>query len=161
MEPFQQLREDAKKKIQVADHMLVMTYQVVNDPKLLIQVLDNVLKAMHLIIRAVLEYERLFKRIPPFPTTLEAQLLFMKQRLAAKYAMTEDDFAFIRKQKDLLLSHKQSPVEFIRKDKFVISDDRYNLKTLSMAEMKRNIATAKVLIDKLYKKTTENDRIFR
>lgn len=161
METFQRLRDEAKKKILIADHMLVMTYPVVNDPKLLLQVLENILKSLQLIVHACLEYERIFKRIPPYPDTLEGQLLVMQNKLANKYRFTPQDVAFIKKQKELLISHKESPVEFVRKDKFVISDERYNLKTLSMAEMKKNIATAKGLIGKLYQTTTENDRIFR
>lgn len=161
MESFQQLREDAKKKIQIADHMLIMTYQVVNDPKLLIAVLENVLQSIHLSIQSVLAYERLFKRIPPYPGTLEGQLMVIKQKLAKKYELTEEDFKLISAIKTLLQNHKSSPIEFIRNNKFVISDDSYNLKTLSMNDMKQHISKTKQLVHKLYAKTTENDRLFR
>ena len=66
MEQFQIERELAKQKIKVADHIISVTYPLVKDPKLLLGVLENIHSALMHCISAILEYDRLFKRIPPF-----------------------------------------------------------------------------------------------
>jgi len=66
MEKFQELRELSKKRIRVADHMLTMTYPLVQDSKLLLAVVENIFLALTYIMGSVLHYERTFKRIPLF-----------------------------------------------------------------------------------------------
>src|SRR3990172_8185358 len=111
MEVFQQLRDDARQKIHIADHMTVMTYKAVNDPKLLIAILDNIFGAIETIITGALEYERIFKRIPPYPAVFEGKFTFFRQHLARKYDFQEEDTKLVQKIRELLLEHKKSPVE--------------------------------------------------
>ena len=90
MEQFQTAREEAIKKLKIADHMLTITYQLVQDPKLLLAVLDNIYTAMEKAMSSVLYYERLFKRIPPFPENFEAKLIMFKTRVQPKYKINND-----------------------------------------------------------------------
>lgn len=116
MELFQQLGENAISKYKLADHMLTITYPVVNDPKLLIGILDNLFQACELAMSSLLEHERLFKRIPPYPENFEGKLHIFKQ-LMPKFGINEDNIHFLRKMRDILIDRKQSSLEFIKDNK--------------------------------------------
>jgi hypothetical protein len=73
MEKFQELREVAKKKLQLADHILTMTYPIVNDSKLLLAVVENMFLALTNAMGSVLYYE-----FPHFMITSQANSIYSK-----------------------------------------------------------------------------------
>ena len=64
MEKFQESLLKAKKKLHLADHMIFVTYKLVNDPRLLLSAIKNIFNSLQNTIDSLLCYERLFKRIP-------------------------------------------------------------------------------------------------
>ncbi len=160
MEHFQELREIAKKKIIVADHMLTQTYPMVKEPKLLLAVLENIFLALANAMTSLLEYERLFKRIPAYQETFDSKLNIFRIRLVDKYKIDKKYVQMISDVKETILEHKKSPVEFARKDKLVICDDEYQMKSISLAGIKQNISDTKQFIDIIQKITSKNEDIF-
>ena len=161
MENFQVLREKARQTIHRADHMLSMSYPLLNDPKILVSVALNLKNAVDMALTAVLEYERLFKRIPPFSDNFDSKFLIFREKIAPRYALNKEHIKLLMDLKEIAKAHEQSPMEFARKDKFVICSDSYELRTLSKDDLKRMISKAKVFIDETYKLTTQNDGIFK
>ena len=161
MEEFQLLRETAKKKISLADHMLTMTYPLVHDTKLLLVVLENVFLAMTNAMGSVLHYERLFKRVPPFTDNFENKFILFKEKCVHKYNIDPKYTGLLREIKDIIVQHRKSPVEFVRKDRFVICTENYKIKTISVDQIKGYIAHAKNFIQLTNLIVSKNDRIFR
>lgn len=161
MEEFQQFREVAKKKISLADHMLTMTYPLVNDTKLLLVVLENVFLAMTNAMGSVLYYERLFKRVPPFTDNFENKFHLFKEKCVNRYKISPDYITLLREIKEIIVQHRKSPVEFIRKDRFVICSENYKIKTISVDQIKEYIAKAKSFIQLTNFIVSKNERIFR
>ena len=62
MERYEIALENAKKNIRVADHMLSVTYKLVNDPKMLLAVMERINNALSYSVASILHYERLYKR---------------------------------------------------------------------------------------------------
>lgn len=141
--------DKALKNAKIADHMLTQTYPSVNDPKILVAVLENVFLSLTNAMAALLYYERLYKRIPPFHNTFESKFNIMKFKVAHRYSIDKDYMALISNVKSIIVSHKKSPVEFSRKDTFVICSDRYDLKTISPNEMKGYISKTKDFVQKV------------
>jgi len=161
MEQFQTERDEAIKKLKLADHMLTITYRLVQDPKLLLAVLENIYSAMEKAMSSVLHYERLFKRIPPFSDNFESKLNMFKNRIIPKYKINEGYIKSIKELREIIVEHKRSPVEFARKDKFVICSDNYRMKTISIPEIKKHVETAKLFIQNTSFIVSKNERIFR
>lgn len=161
MEPFQQLGDNAVNKIKLADHMLVITYPVVNDPKLLIGILDNIFQACELAMTSLLEYERAFKRIPPYPDNFEGKLHIFTATLIPKHNISDEYVKFMRKLRDILMEHKQSSVTFIRNNQYVMGDSNYNMRTLNVQQLKEYIITGKKFIQQILTITTKNAAILR
>jgi len=146
MEKFQELREIAKKRISIADHMLTVTFPFVKDPKLLVTVVENVFLAMTNSMGSVLYYERLFKRVPLFPDNFESKLNLFKDRCIKKYGVNPEHVVLLREIKDIMIQRGKSPVEFSRKDKFVICNGSYRMKTIGVEQLKKYIENAKEFI---------------
>jgi hypothetical protein len=161
MEQFQTARDEAIKKLKVADHMLTITYQLVQDPKLLLAVLENIYGAMEKAMSSVLYYERLFKRIPAFPENFEEKLRIFKTRIQPKYKINDDYIRILQDLREVIVEHKRSPVEFARKDRFVICSDNYKMKTISIPEIKKYVAGAKLFIQNTSFIVSKNEGIFR
>jgi hypothetical protein len=161
MEQFQTERDEAIKKLKLADHMLSITYQLVQDPKLLLAVMENIYSAMEKAMSSVLYYERLFKRIPPFTDNFESKLGMFKNKVMNKYKISDDYIKTMQELREIIVEHKHSPVEFARKDKFVICSDNYKMKTISTQEIKKYVATAKLFIQNTSFIVSKNEGIFR
>lgn len=160
MEKFQEAREKARKNIKVADHMAYITYNIVKDPKLLLAIMENIYLSLLNALRSILYYERTFKNIPAFSDNFEAQLLLFRNKVAPKHNISPEYADLLTELRDMLIKHKKSPVEFVRKDRFVICGENYKMKTVSIDEMKRYVAKAKEFIRKAERVTSENERIF-
>lgn len=160
MEDFQVLRDKARQKIKVADHMLFMTYPLVKDPKLLLSIIENVFASLDIGMDAVLKHERLFKRIPPYHDTFPSRFELFKKKIIPRYGLSPHYGELVREIQRLLAERKKSPVEFARKDKFVICSPSYNLKTVDVNLVKKYIFETKIFIDKIEKIVSQHERIF-
>jgi hypothetical protein len=110
---------------------------------------------------AILYHERLFKRIPPFHDNFDSKFNMFRERCVEKYHFDKSEVADIQDIKEILVQHKKSPVEFVRKDRFVICSDNYRMKTLSLADIQSYISKAKLFIEKANSITRENEGLFR
>lgn len=161
MERFQVARENAKRTIRIADHMLTITYPMVKDPKLLLAVLENIFLSLTNAMASVLYYERLFKKIPPFHDTFESKYNMFKAKIMHKYDVSPLTMQMMTDIKEIIVEHKKSPIEFTRQNKFVICSDSYNMKTISMEQLKKYIADTKIFVERMSQLTRKNEEIFK
>ena len=156
MESFHLARDRAKRHVKIADHMLTQTYPLVQDPKLLVTVLDNISSALNESISAILYYERYFKRIPPFSDSFESKVNIFRARCMRRYSLNQDYIMLVQTIRELITEHKKSPMEFTRKDKFVICSDNYRMKTVSVDKIKEYIRTTKDFVTEMEKMVSKN-----
>ncbi len=161
MEEFQSALESAKKKIKVADHMLIMTFPLVKDPKLLLSVVDNTFSATANAMYSLVHYERLYKRIPPFQDTFESKFMSFKSKLVPRHNINKEYVNLVQELKDILDAHKKSPIEFSRGDKFIICSGNYRMKTIGVRELKKYIAQSKLFISDMERLVNKNARVFK
>ncbi|MBU0535458.1 MAG: hypothetical protein KKE20_00720 [Nanoarchaeota archaeon] len=147
MEKYQEVRDKAIKNIKIADHMLTQTYPMVNDPKLLLTVLENIFLSLTNSMTALLHFERLHKRIPPFSENFESKFNMFKMRLVEKYKIDKEAISFIGDIKSMIVSHKKSSMEFSRKGVFVMCSDDYQMKILTPDDLKKYVAKSKQIIN--------------
>lgn len=161
MEEFQLALEGAKKSIKNADHMLIMTFPLVKDPKILLSVADNTFSAAEGAMNALLLYERLFKRIPEFQDSFEPKFEVFRSTLVPRHSLSKEYVALLRDLKDILSEHKKSPVEFSRGDRFVICTENYRVKSVGVPELKKYIAKSKMFILDIDNLVSKNAGIFK
>lgn len=129
---------EAARRIQVADHMLTMTYPLVKDPKLLIAVLNNLVKSMDTNMTAALRRENI-----AFNDTEQGRLAAYKRFLARKLQTPPETLRAFEEMQATLNEHAASPVAFRRQEKFVICNEGYKLRTLTPETTKKYIMLAK------------------
>ena len=102
-------------------------------------------------IDAILYYERLYKRIPPVaePTTDRLQTF---KRCAERYNIPQESVLTVKDVVTILEEHKKSPMEFQRKDRFVICSDNYRrVQTLTIEKIKELVQSTKQFLEKINK----------
>lgn len=137
--------DKARKSLQVADHMAYVTYNVVREPRILLSILENVFLAYANAMNALLEHERMYKRIPAYADNFESKLDAYR-RVEARYKLKPEYSLIMKDIKDTLYAHKRSPMEFRRDDRFVICSEDYRMKAITLADMKGYISKAKLFI---------------
>lgn len=161
MEKFQELRDAANKKLQLADHMLTMTYPMVKDPKLLLSVIENLFLAFSYGMSSVLYYERLFKRIPPFPDDFRSKFEVFKDKCSDRYNLDREYLKIMQEIKEIIIAHKKSPMEFQRNDNFVICNGDYRMRSISPNMIKAYVEKAKLFIKSVSTIVSKDEAIFR
>ena len=147
--------ENAKKSLKVADHMLTITHNVVNDPKLLILVLQKIFNTLHNVVGAILYHDLYHRKIPPFSEDYQTMMGIFKVRCIRRYSL---DTSYIQLVQDVFLiyrDHKKSAMEFRRHDKYVICSDTYGLKVVTKENLKKYIEQTKNFIKDAEKMITK------
>ena len=160
MEKFQELRSAANKKLQLADHILTMTYPLVKDPHLLLSSIENLFLAFSYGMGSVLHYERIFKRIPPFPDNFTSKFELFEDKCAKKYSIDREYLKIIKDLRDIIIAHKKSPMEFSRNERFVICNGDYRTRTISLNEVKSYVQKAKLFIKSISTIVSKDEAIF-
>ena len=160
MEKFQELREEALKNLKNADHMLGVTYPLIGDTKILLNVADNIFLALTNAMGAILHHDRLFKYIPPFNDNFEGKFMMFKNKVLKRYNIDLEYAKLIQEIKDVIILHKNSPVEFKRKDRYIICTDNYRMVAITVNMLKDYLKKTKEFISIMQLITRKNERIF-
>jgi hypothetical protein len=145
-ELFQEALEKAKRNINIADHILFVTYPLVKDAKLLLAIIENIFLAYSNAVSSILYYNQFLKLIPPFQNNFESKLSIFRQRCVDKYKIDRSYLIEMQDIKDIIIGHKKSPLEFVRRDRFVICSENYKLKTINLEAIRRHLNKAKLFI---------------
>ncbi len=149
MDKYEEHREKARKRLNIADHMLTMTYPLVKDSKILLAALENLFMAISYSIGSVLYYERMYKRIPPFHDNFESKFNMFRIKIVPRFKIDTKYLDLIREIRDIIVAHKKSPVEFSRDNQFVIASEDYDLKKISLEQLKAYIPKTKRFIEEM------------
>ena len=160
MEKFQLLREEALKNYRIADHMLNVTYPLIQDTKLLLGVTQNIFLTLTQAMSSILHHERLFKLVPPFQDNFESKFHILQQR-RSRYKIDQEYFNIMLELKEVILLHKKSPVEFRRKDRFVICTNNYKVRAITSNQLKDYLKKTREFLDFMNQITSRNKRIFQ
>jgi hypothetical protein len=143
MENHQLHQEKALNFFKTADHLAYVTLPVVEDVKLMVTVLDNIHRSLVHGMNAVLEYERLYKRIMPLAENFDSRFDVFSSKIVGKYGFISDEMELIREIRKVLEDRKDASMEFTRSGKFVICNENYRMKTLSIEEIKKYLSRTK------------------
>ena len=161
MEKFQELRDAANKKLKLADHILTMTYPMVKDSRLLLSSIENLFLAFTYGMSSLLYYEKLFKRIPQFSDNFASKFELFKEECSKRYNIDSEHLKIIQDIKEIIVSHKKSPMEFSRNDNLIICNGNYKMKTISANMIHNYVQKAKLFIKNISTIVSKDESIFR
>ena len=136
MDTFLKLLSEAKKNFRIADHMVFVTYKLVDDSRLLLSSMKNIFKSLSYSMDSLLYFERSLRIIAPVPKNFSSRFVVFRDHCVKRYKLSQKHLYLIKELHSLLLEHEKSPVEFSRKDKFIICSDNYRMKTITLNQYK-------------------------
>ncbi len=146
MDKISEYRDKAARNLHIADHILTQTYPMLNDPKLLLAVLENLFLSMNHALTCLLHYEEYHGRIPKFQDEFDSKLNMLKLKVAKQNNITPEVVNFLQELKAKVSAHKKSPLEFARKDRFVICSDTYQTQVISAPQLKKDLQRTKLFL---------------
>jgi len=151
MDKLRQIVAESKSALKKADHLAYVTYPQVKEIKLLYLIAENIYKALTKSMEAVLYYERLYKRIPVLPGPFDYELELFKEKCLQRYNIDRSVVLLIKDLKSLIEAKKKGPVEFSRRNKFVICSNDYSMKVLDIQKVKNHLYNAKAIVERVSK----------
>jgi len=143
MEKHLELLERAKQQIALADHLIYTTYPIVNEQKLLIKILIEIHNSLENMINSIIQYNYLYKQITNNLFNLET---FSK---LSRKITNQEEINTIKEIFSLIEKHKQSKMEFVRKEKFVIMTNHLKIDTINIEKIKYYNQITKNIINKI------------
>jgi len=146
VEKYEVSINQAKDTLDSIHKMIIITMPVLKDNKFLIKIFENLHDSILSLVRAVLQYEYLHKRISLYR---DAESNFETFRECAKrYHIPESSVSQIRKILMLMKKHRESPVEFVKKEKFVILSENLRIETITLEKLMEFYAMASDVLNK-------------
>lgn len=137
---------EAKNNLDSVHRMITLTLPVLRDNRFLIKIFEQLHDSLLNLVRAVLQYEYLYKRINLYQDAESNFETFMN--CAKKYQIPVDSISQIKKIFLLMRRHKESPMEFVKKDKFVILSDNLRIETITLEKLREFYAMASDVLNK-------------
>ena len=145
MEKFNFLVRQARSYFETADHLIYVTYPVVGETKMLFVVVENLYRSATKAIGAILHYERLYKRVMIVPDEWSGRLdLF--EKIAPRYRVSSSVVKVVRELWELMQKYQKSPMTFSRGEKFVITGEKFSVKTLDVNLLKKYVLEIRTLL---------------
>ena len=139
--------EKAEKEIQTSNHLLGVTYPLVQDKRLLLKILTEIKKGIASCMSAILQYEYLYGRIRLSSNPKENFKKFIK-KCCPRYNISEIEIKRIIKLFELVEKHKASPLEFVKKDKIVILSENMDSEIITFEKVKEFLNSSKIILQK-------------
>lgn len=158
MEKMVTCAEEAKKAFVTADHLVYVTFPLLNDQKLLATIAEKLHVALNKGMQAVLEYDYLYKRIQFVPNDFEGRMTLFKQYALRRYHFNPECLTLMTDLNEIVNRRKESPMEFVRRDRFVIASSDFRLKTITVDKMKQYAQHTKTFISKVAEIIQASDR---
>ena len=112
-------------------------------------------------LSSIVHHDRLFKKIPPFEDNFKSKLNIFKEQILIHHNIDKTCTSDIQEIKNILTEHKNSPVEFARKNQFVICSEDYKIKTIDIHKIQNYLNKAKIFIQVIDNIISKNESIFR
>ena len=149
MEQVRTLTNEANELVKRADHLAVVTYKIVNDPKLLIVVIETLQKALMAGMKAVVRFDEVYKKHTKTAKSEAGVVEIFKEESAPRYELPIADLQLVEELEDLITRRKASAVEFRRKEKLVFGSEDYKLRSLDVEKVKKYVEKTKMFINKV------------
>jgi len=143
MEEYELLMKKALTDFKTADHMIYVTYPLVNDPRIIVNIIDKLFNALINTITAILSYEYLYKRISRVPESLNEKLDLFKRIIDRRYNFDKGILGLIDDLIKLREFRNKSPMEFVRRENLIICSSGYNTRSINHRKIKEYVNQSK------------------
>ena len=141
-----------------AFHLLQITFPLIKDPRLLLGIARNILESYSYAIDSILRHERELNNISPYNNNFQGKMNVFIHKIVPRYNLSPEYFDLILELHDIVESQKKSPIDFSRKNKFVICTKEYNLKSITASQLKVHLTKNKEFLFWMERIITEKNK---
>ena len=135
---------EAIKYYQTSDHLIYMTYPVVNDSKLMITIVQNMFKCVKICVGVIVEKEG-----KSLPESFNSRLDFFKKKCVEKHNINEETLKMVEEIHKIFNECEDSSVEFSRGTNLVICNEGYsNIRAVNISQLKNHLVQLKNLLER-------------
>lgn len=135
---YAELLAKAKKEIEIADHLIYVTFKMVSEVKILLAISEHIYNATRAALQALLTYEHTFKRIEAYPPNFVAELSIYRNRdVEKRYGFDPKFFRLMHKLLEMNRIDKASIMRFKRGNNYILSTGDYEMTVLDVESIKR------------------------
>lgn len=139
----QEAMDKAGHYLELTEHMINFTFKAVNNPKLMIPMIENLFLSMANSMTAILHYERKKGNIPSFNENYEAKYIIFMQKCTERLTINKKLIQTMNELKNIIIERQKAHTEFQRGNSWVICSTNYNMKVISINDIKEYWETAK------------------
>jgi hypothetical protein len=151
-EKWEGFLESAKEHFKIADHMAYVSLSILKENRMLIKILSKLAESTRDLIKAFLYFEYYFKKIKLYRDP-QMNLKTFIEKIAPAY-LAKEDLENLVKILKIEKKHKEAPVEFVKKDTFVILlGEKYE--TLTVESVREFLHSMRISLAK-FPKNEEN-----
>lgn len=151
MEKYQENLKEAIRHLQIADHMTYVTYPLVNEKRLLLKIFEEIYKTISYIINAVSCYESEQNKFLKSQTE-EGNIENFINKFSKEYFISNDQIKKILEIIENHKRHKESAIEFVKRDKLIIMSDSLKIQMLNIEKIKEYLTLSKELLMRVGKR---------
>ncbi|MEK6895055.1 MAG: hypothetical protein AABX48_00890 [Nanoarchaeota archaeon] len=147
MQKFIENLEEAERINRSVDHLVYVAFQLFKDKKILLKVLEEIKKSITKTISAILQYDFIYKKIK-LSENQKTNFDTFIQKCAPRYSITLEEINKINEIFDAILKHRESAMEFTRREKVVILSPDMQQKSISLEQIKDFLQISKTIAKK-------------
>lgn len=148
-----ELKKKARSYHDNAAYLFRVTYASVKDEKLLLGVINNVVSSMENAIDAILSFEKEKLKSPVTNGSMNYKLSFLANRSFFSEKIPAGTVPLMIKLKEIQSFNDNCPVDFHRKGRFVMCDDKYKMMTVGERDVSEFLSKNKEFLDLVVKIT--------
>ena len=148
----------AVQRYEMAFHVLKVSYPMLKDHKLLMGILLNLLQSTEYAVDAILEYEKQLKLVSAYPENFNGKIDFFRSKSTKRNNIPPTIVTTMMKMKELVDLQKESPIEFSRGNRYVLSKRDYQLHSISIVELEDFANQTKQLLSSMQEIISHFDR---
>ncbi len=155
---YVELVHQARKEIDLADHLFNVTYNAIKDLKMLAAIEDHIIKSSFCALNSLLEYLRQKHKIEAFSTNKSVMVDLFERKVIGKYNSFElNDIHFLNRLIDLEHYMKNSTLRFKRGTSYVLALPDYSIKSLNSDIVKNHLSVSNDFVSRVEKELNNNE----
>lgn len=127
--------EKAEKEIFLAGHLLYVSFEMVKDPKFFIAVFGHIIDSAKLALAAILGFERMHRKIPPYPSDFISQVKILRD-ISQSIGISERNIKLLESLSKIKYHGDEGVINFRRGDRYILATSDYSMETLDRERLK-------------------------
>lgn len=135
--------EEAKRLIRNADHLLYITFPIIKENRLLAKILDEMGKAMGLLMEDVLQREK------NVSSSGWGERMIDFSKCSSKYGMDDAQISNLGRMMEMVQKRRESVMDFSRQDRLIMMSESLVTESLTSEDLKRYLSVSKDMLKKV------------